>query len=93
MAYQEDAAGSADLAKLSEDVGRWRRTRAKLSPMPAALWSKATALAQRLGVHPVQSALGLNYEALRSRVGVDALRRGEWSRRCPQGRRGEHRGG
>ena len=60
MAYQEDAAGSADLAKLSEDVGRWRRTRAKLSPMPAALWSKATALAQRLGVHPVQSALGLN---------------------------------
>lgn len=61
-----DAAG--DLARLSENVELWRQTRAKLSPMPAPLWEGAIALARRLGVNPVKSALGLNYKALRTRV-------------------------
>ena len=67
MVHRE-AAASRGLARLGEDIERWRRTRVKLSPMPAELWRRATALAQQLGIHPVQSALGLNYEALRSRV-------------------------
>lgn len=72
MAHREAAATTTGLARLSEDIGQWRRTRAKLSPMPAELWRRATSLAQQLGIHPVQSALGLNYEALRSRVAAGA---------------------
>ena len=68
MARRRNAAEAEDLARLSEDVVRWRRTRAKLSPMPAPLWRAAIALARRLGVNPVKNALGLNYTALRTRV-------------------------
>jgi hypothetical protein len=68
MAQRRNAAEAEDLARLSEEVERWRRTRAKLSPMPAPLWRAAIALARRLGVNPVKNALGLNYTALRTRV-------------------------
>ena len=68
MAQRGNAADAAELARLSEEVERWRRTRAKLSPMPAPLWKATIALARRLGVNPVKNALGLNYRALRSRV-------------------------
>jgi hypothetical protein len=68
MAQRGNAADAAELARLSGDVERWRRTRAKLSPMPGPLWRAAIALARRLGVNPVKNALGLNYKALRSRV-------------------------
>ena len=68
MAQRRNAAEAEELARLSEDVARWRRTRAKRSPMPASLWKAAIALARRLGVNPVKNALGLNYKALRSRV-------------------------
>ena len=68
MAQRRNAAEAEELAQLSEDVARWRRTRAKLTPMPAPLWKAAIALARRLGVNPVKNALGLNYKALRTRV-------------------------
>lgn len=68
MAQRGNAADAAELARLSEEVERWRRTRAKLSPMPGPLWRMAIALARRLGVNPVKNALGLNYKALSSRV-------------------------
>ena len=68
MAKRRSAAEAEDLARLNEGVERWRRTRAKLSPMPAPLWNGAIALARRLGVNPVKDALGLNYKALRTRV-------------------------
>lgn len=71
MAQRRNAAEAEDLARLSEDVARWRRTRAKLSPMPGALWKAAVAVAGRLGVNPVRLALGLNYKALQSRVEAD----------------------
>ena len=71
MARRRNAAEAQELARLSEDVERWRRTRGKLSPMPAPLWKAAIALARRLGVNPVKNALGLNYRALRSRVEAD----------------------
>jgi hypothetical protein len=56
------------LARAAERVERWRRTRAKQSPMPAHLWEEAVALARQLGVHPVKAALRLNYESLRQRL-------------------------
>jgi len=68
MAQQRNGAAAQDLAQLSKDVERWRQTRAKLSPMPEPLWAATVALARRLGVNPVKSALGLNYRALRTRV-------------------------
>lgn len=68
MAKRHNGADAEELARLSEDVERWRRTRAKLSPMPVPLWNGAIALARRLGVNPVKNALGLNYKALRIRV-------------------------
>lgn len=70
MAQQRNAEDAGALARLSEEVDQWRRTRAKLGPMPAHLWKKAAALARRLGVNPVKTALGLNYEVLRSHAEV-----------------------
>jgi len=75
MAQQRNAEDAGALARLSEEVEQWRRTRPKLGPMPAHLWKKAAALARRLGVNPVKTALGLNFEVLRSHaegVGVVA---------------------
>ena len=69
MAQRRNAAEAEELARLSEDVARWRRTRAKLSPMPAALWKAAVVVAGRLGVNPVRLALGINHRALQSRRG------------------------
>lgn len=69
MAQQRGkAAEAAKLARLSEDVERWRRTRRKLSPMPAPLWDATVAVAQRLGINRVKTVLGLNYRALKVRV-------------------------
>ena len=36
--------------------------------MSEGLWGKATVLARELGIHRIQSALGLNYETLKKRV-------------------------
>jgi hypothetical protein len=68
MAQQRSGADAQQLAQLSKAVRRWRQTRAKLSPMPEPLWASTVALARRLGVNPVKSALGLNYRVLRNRV-------------------------
>jgi len=37
--------------------------------MPSQLWMEAAALARELGVNPVRSALGLNYESLKRHLG------------------------
>lgn len=54
-----------DLKRLRKKIDRWRSSRQKLHPMPSPLWSEAAALARGLGVNPVSSALGLNYESLK----------------------------
>jgi len=61
-----------DLAALKRLRGRiddWRSSRRKLHPMPSQLWMEAAALARELGVNPVRSALGLNYESLKRHLG------------------------
>ena len=70
MAEQRHAAAAERLARAAERVERWRRTRAKQSPMPAHLWAEAVALARVVGVHPVKIALRLNYESLRQRLAL-----------------------
>lgn len=66
MAKRHDEA--AALARLTEQVGAWRQSRAKAGRMPEPLWAEAVALARQLGVNTVRNALGLNYGALRERV-------------------------
>jgi hypothetical protein len=54
---------------LRRRIERWRGGRKRRSPMPTGLWAEASALARDLGVHRVKTALGLNYESLKRRVG------------------------
>jgi hypothetical protein len=56
------------MQQLRGRISLWRLMFPKRRPMPAALWSEAVSLARELGVHPVKSALGLNYESLRKRL-------------------------
>ena len=55
-------------AALRTRIEQWRRIRAKRSPMPGSLWSKAVALARADGLHATAHALGLRYESLKWRV-------------------------
>jgi len=59
----------AALKRLRERIDDWRSSREKLHPMPSELWREAAALARELGVNPVRSALGLNYESLKRHLG------------------------
>ena len=76
MAQRTRSAATERVKQLRERIDRWRSTRVKLWPMPAELWDEAAALAQELGVHPVQRALRLNYESLRRRVEEGTFTRG-----------------
>ncbi len=49
-------------------IERWRRTRAKRSPMPEALWDAAVELARSEGLNPVARGLQVNYQSLKARV-------------------------
>jgi hypothetical protein len=65
-----------DLAALKRLRGRiddWRSSRKKLHPMPSQLWMEAAALARELGVNPVRSVLGLNYESLKRHLGDEGV--------------------
>jgi hypothetical protein len=83
MAQQDQAA--ARLKRVRMRVERWRRTRRKQSPMPAALWEEAVGLARELGPYPVKAALRLNYESLKQRL-ADGSRSGAVpGKAAPQG--------
>jgi hypothetical protein len=56
------------VAELRSRIVRWRRRRAKGSPMPEELWAGAVALAQRHGVYPVARALRVDYGTLKKRA-------------------------
>ena len=68
MARQRQSIASNRLNQLRERIEHWRLTRVKRRRMPAAFWDEAATLARELGLHPVKSTLGLNYESLRRRV-------------------------
>lgn len=65
---------AADLEAIRARIDQWRRTRTKRAAMPEDLWLAATALGQRLGVHPVSQRLRLNYDRLKLRVAESELR-------------------
>ena len=80
MTQQRQAATAEQLARLNEQVERWRRERTKRSPMPAHLWDQAVSLAGQMGVNPVAAAVGLSYTSLSQRV----ARGGALAARHPQ---------
>jgi hypothetical protein len=59
------------LSQLRRRIERWRRTRAKRSPMPADLWMAATELARELGAYRVARELGVGYGSLTERLGAE----------------------
>lgn len=59
------------VSDLRRRLDSWRRSRAKLGPIPQPLWSEAAALARVQGVHPIARSLGLDYNALKRHVLVD----------------------
>ena len=72
MRRSQSAALPADLDQLRKQVERWRRTRQKLSPMPAALWRAAERQAAVHGCSAVARATGIGYGSLRKRLGREA---------------------
>jgi hypothetical protein len=53
---------------LRDQIGRWRQTRVKGGPMPAALWTKAIALARARGTYAIARGVRLDYGLLARRV-------------------------
>ena len=74
MAREGQGAAAGRVEGVRKQIDRWRCTRKRCSPMPERLWDQASLLARELGVHRVKSALGLNYESLKRRVGKVAER-------------------
>jgi len=59
------------LTQLRGRIERWRRVRAKRSPMPAELWSAAMELARGLGAYRVARELRIGYGSLKDRLRAD----------------------
>ena len=68
MAKRKPRTQSAKFAKVQERIEKWRKTRKKRGRMPEPLWKAAAVLAQKHGVNPVASALGLDYYSLKKRL-------------------------
>lgn len=68
MARPNETRAAQRLQQVRRGIDVWRWTRQKRSPMPEELWTRATRLAQRLGVWRVARDLGLCYESLKRRV-------------------------
>jgi len=68
MGQKADNGVGARVRELREEIARWRRTRAKRSPMPAELWRSAVALARDGGTYPIARAVRVDYESLARRV-------------------------
>ena len=56
------------VSELRRRLDSWRRSRAKLGPIPPPLWNDAAALARVQGIHPIARSLGLDYNALKRHV-------------------------
>lgn len=59
----------APVEALRGQLEKWRKRRSSLRErIPEALWQSAARLAREHGVHPIASALRLNYDHLKRRV-------------------------
>jgi hypothetical protein len=63
------------LERVRQRFEQWRRTRTpRRSPIPAALWSAAVAVARQHGAYATARALHLDYTALKTRMPAAADR-------------------
>ena len=75
MKRKSQPAPPVALEQLRARVEHWRRTRSKLSPMPAPLWRAAERLAEIHGCAAVARATGIDYGSLRERGSRKAPRK------------------
>lgn len=68
MGHRKGNGVGARVRELRDQIARWRRTRAKRSPMPAELWREAVALARDSGTYSIARAVRVDYESLARRV-------------------------
>ena len=88
MKSEVQSGAQVRLEQVRGDIEDWRTSRAKLGPMPEALWENATIAARELGLYPVARALRLNYAALKQRVAAGtAGERGAQARRVEPARK------
>ncbi len=57
------------LKSVKQAIAHWRSSRQKVKPMPEELWQSAAEVARSSLVGKVAKELGLNYTALKNRVG------------------------
>jgi hypothetical protein len=65
---QKTSSRDPRIQTLRQEIERWRRTGAKRTAMPEALWRRALELARELGVYGAAQALGVSYDSLRKRA-------------------------
>lgn len=63
---------AAAVAPVEEPLAAWRQQRRHREPIPEPLWRQIVPLARVHGVSPIAQALGLNYTALKNRMGERA---------------------
>ena len=69
MIAKETTSVPVALEKVRRRLERWRRTRTyRRSPIPAALWSAAVAVARQHGLYTTSRVLRLDYTALKKRM-------------------------
>lgn len=74
MGQKRSGSGTPDLVTARREIERWRRTRAKVSPMPEPLWETAVGLVEMHGVRGTAVGLGICYKSLRKRLAATATR-------------------
>ena len=70
MRPSQETCRQEDFSKPALDFREWRATRRRGARIPAALWRSATSLAAVHGVSRTALALGLDYYALKKRLGA-----------------------
>jgi hypothetical protein len=68
MMTETETSAAKRLEAARREVEGWRKGRAKMGPMPSALWAEAISLAKELGVGTVARAFDMNHGALARRV-------------------------
>jgi hypothetical protein len=70
MQASQETCTHKDFSNTARDFQQWRATRRRGARIPATLWRSATSLAVVHGVSRTALALGLDYYALKKRLGA-----------------------
>lgn len=73
---EEETSAYKRLEATRLEIENWRRSRTKLGPMPAQLWTEAISLARELGISKVATALCMSYGKLSRRLNPSAVAEG-----------------